>query len=206
MGLLAVLATSLSPASCDCDSVLSPEEESPPPPPPPPPLPQHSRDCRGPFPVLLKVSLGEKFAGLEHVVRTEPSSVVVARCSGHCRAGYHSVCRGTNTNTRNVTVGVVYTEGGGGGCETTVVTVEDDLSCGCACSQGPQLSCPGLATFQNQSCTCRCEASHLNTDCPPGRMFSSQQCDCVCSTLKSPCWWPLVWADQHCGCTLILTR
>ena len=97
VGLLAVLATFLSPASCDCDSVISPEEES-----PPPPLPQHSRDCRGPFPVLLKVSLGEKFAGLEHVVRTEPSSVVVARCSGHCRAGYHSVCRGTSTNTRSV--------------------------------------------------------------------------------------------------------
>ena len=97
LGLL-VLATTLSPARCDCDSVFSPgEEES-----PPPPLPQHSQSCRGPFPVLLKVSLGEKFAGLEHVVRTEPSSLVVGRCSGQCRAGYHSVCRGTNTNTRSV--------------------------------------------------------------------------------------------------------
>ena len=97
LGLL-VLATTLSPARCDCDSVFSPgEEES-----PPPPLPQHSQSCRGPFPVLLKVSLGEKFAGLEHVVRTEPSSLVVGRCSGQCRAGYHSVCRGTSTNTRSV--------------------------------------------------------------------------------------------------------
>ena len=97
MCLLSVLATTrLPPVTCDCDSVSWPEET------PPPPLPQHSQSCQGPFPVLLKVSLGEKFAGLEHVVRTEPSSVVVSRCSGHCTAGYHSVCRGTNTNIRSV--------------------------------------------------------------------------------------------------------
>ena len=94
--LLSVLATSLHPVTCDCDSVLFPEVT------PPPPLPQHPQSCQGPFPVLLKVSLGEKFAGLEQVVRTEPHSVVVSRCSGHCTAGYRSVCRGTNTNIRSV--------------------------------------------------------------------------------------------------------
>ena len=105
-----------------------------------------------------------------------------------------------------MTVGVIYTEGGGGGCETTVVTVEDDLSCGCDCSQGPQVSCPGLASFHKKSCTCRCDSSHLTTDCPPGRMFSSQECSCVCSSTTTSCWWPLVWADKHCGCTIVLTR
>ena len=98
ISLLAVLATTFSPATSDCDSVFLPDET------PPPPLPQHSQSCQGPFPVLLKVSLGEKFAGLEHVVRTVPSSLVVARCSGHCTAGYHSVCRGTNTNIRSVSI------------------------------------------------------------------------------------------------------
>ena len=96
ISLLAVLATTFSPATSDCDSVFLPEER------PPPPLPQSSQSCLGPFPVLLKVSLGEKFAGLEHVVRTEPSSLVVSRCSGACTAGYHSVCRGTNTTIRYV--------------------------------------------------------------------------------------------------------
>ena len=94
--LLSLLATTFTPGSCDCDSISLPEETR------PPPLPQHSQSCQGPFPVLLKVSLGEKFAGLEHVVRTVPSSLVVARCSGHCTAGYHSVCRGTTTSIRSV--------------------------------------------------------------------------------------------------------
>ena len=103
--LLSVLVstTTLPPATCDCDSVFLPEET------PPPPLPQHSQSCQGPFPVLVKVLLGEKFAGLEHVVRTEPSSLVVSRCSGHCTAGYHSVCRGTNTNIRSVSISTFLT-------------------------------------------------------------------------------------------------
>ena len=57
----------------NCDSVDVSVEE------PPPPLPQYGQSCHGPFPVLLKVELGHKFAGLEGVLRVEPASLQVAR-------------------------------------------------------------------------------------------------------------------------------
>ena len=191
-----VAAVFFRPVRSNCDSVISPEEKT------PPPLPQYSQSCHGPFPVLVKVDLGVKFAGLETVMRTEPASLVVSRCSGYCVSGYQSLCRGTATTTRNVTVGVVYTEGA---CESTVIQVEDDLSCGCGCRQESHLSCPGLATFHKESCTCSCNTSSLATVCPPGKMFSSQECSCVCSSVSVSCWWPLTWDSQHCGCTLVLT-
>ena len=99
---------------------------------------------------------------------------------------------------RNVTVGVVYQHDLS--CEDTVVVVEDDTSCGCECRE-PGLSCPGMATFHKETCSCRCNSTSL---CPPDMMFSPPSCSCVCSSPAS-CWWPLVWEDQHCGCTLLLT-
>ena len=56
-----------------CESVTAQEEKS------PPPIPQYRGSCEGPFPVLVKLELDEKFAGLEGVLRVEPDSVVVMR-------------------------------------------------------------------------------------------------------------------------------
>ena len=69
---LSVCLISVKPVLSSCDSVSTTEES-------PPPLPQYSGSCEGPFPVLTKVELGEKFAGLEGVLRVEPHTVLVGR-------------------------------------------------------------------------------------------------------------------------------